>query len=52
MIEEKQGSESVGQKRAYSTDRDWLKALQVKRIAEPGVYHDGGGLYCLRSSGD
>ena len=45
MMEEKQGSESSVYKRAYSTDRDRLKALQVKRIEEPGIYHDGGGLY-------
>lgn len=45
MIEDKQGSKSTVHKRAYSTDRDRLKALQVKRIEEPGVYHDGGGLY-------
>ena len=45
MIEDKQGSEPSVQKRAYSTDRDRLKALQVKRIEEPGIYHDGGGLY-------
>ena len=45
MIEDKQGSEPTVQKRAYSTDRDRLKALQVKRIEEPGIYHDGGGLY-------
>ena len=45
MIEDKQGSKSTVHKRAYSTDRDRLKALQVKRIEEPGIYHDGGGLY-------
>ena len=45
MIEDKQGSEPTVHKRAYSTDRDRLKALQVKRIEEPGIYHDGGGLY-------
>lgn len=32
-------------KRSYSTARDRLKALQVSRIVEPGLYHDGGGLY-------
>ena len=45
MIEDKQGSESLVRKRAYSTDRDRLKALQIKRIEGPGIYHDGGGLY-------
>ena len=45
MIEDKQGLKPKPQKRAYSTDRDRLKALQVKRIEEPGIYHDGGGLY-------
>ena len=29
----------------YSTERERLKALHVGRIAEPGLYHDGGGLY-------
>lgn len=32
-------------KRAYSTARDRLKSLEVARINEPGVYHDGAGLY-------
>ena len=32
-------------KRPYSTQRERLKALQVGRITEPGLYHDGGGLY-------
>ena len=32
-------------KRPYSTQRERLKALEVSRIIEPGVYHDGGGLY-------
>ena len=45
MVEDKQGSESLVRKRAYSTDRDRLKALQIKRIEGPGIYHDGGGLY-------
>ena len=45
MIEDKQGSEPAVHKRAYSTGRDRLKALEVKWIEEPGIYHDGGGLY-------
>lgn len=45
MSEEKQATEASREKRAYSTDRDRLKALQIKRIEEPGLYHDGGGLY-------
>jgi integrase len=45
MIAGKQGLESAVQKRVYRTDRDRLKALQVKRIEEQGIYHDGGGLY-------
>ena len=32
-------------KREYSTQRDRLKAIQVGRLTEPGLYHDGGGLY-------
>lgn len=32
-------------KRNYSTDRDRLKSLEVKRLNTPGLYHDGGGLY-------
>src|ERR1017187_5390614 len=32
-------------KRAYSSARDRLKSLTVTRIVEPGIYHDGGGLY-------
>ena len=32
-------------KREYSSARDRLKSLTVTRIVEPGVYHDGGGLY-------
>jgi integrase len=32
-------------KREYSSARDRLKSLTVSRIVEPGVYHDGGGLY-------
>jgi len=37
-------------RRAYSTTRDRLKALQVQRLHEPGIYHDGGGLYLQISS--
>lgn len=33
------------QKRPYSTARDRLKSLQVQRLSEPGLHHDGGGLY-------
>jgi integrase len=32
-------------KREYSSARDRLKSLTVTRIVDPGVYHDGGGLY-------
>ncbi len=42
---EKHGFESATTKRAYSTERERLKALQVRRMEEPGLYHDGGGLY-------
>lgn len=35
MSEEKQATEASREKRAYSTDRDRLKALQIKRIEEP-----------------
>lgn len=45
MIEEKQGLKSGDGKRTYRTERNRLKSLQVRSIAEPGLYHDGGGLY-------
>jgi integrase len=41
----KHGLESATSKREYSTARDRLKSLQVARLKEPGLYHDGGGLY-------
>lgn len=31
--------------RQYRTDRNRLSPLFVKRVSEPGLYHDGGGLY-------
>lgn len=31
--------------RPYSSARDRLKSLTVARIGDPGIYHDGGGLY-------
>lgn len=45
MNKEMEAAKPVREKRKYSTDRDRLKALQIKRIEEPGLYHDGGGLY-------
>ncbi len=33
-----------------SRDRERLSALAVKNISEPGIYHDGGGLYLQVSS--
>lgn len=33
------------ERRSYSTARNRLTALQVQRLAEPGLHHDGAGLY-------
>lgn len=38
-------TEVLKTKRAYDTSRNRLSSLQVKRLAEPGLHHDGGGLY-------
>jgi integrase len=50
MLTEKHGLESATSRREYSTARDRLKALQVGRMKEPGLYHDGAGLYLQISS--
>ncbi len=39
------GEQPTKATREYSTARDRLKALQVGRLQEPGLYHDGAGLY-------
>jgi integrase len=40
-----QVTSAASKQRTYSTARDRLTPLGIKRLSTPGLYHDGGGLY-------